>query len=58
MAARNPRFEGHTLADAKKLMGTLQHTDKAAWLPHKPVEQNVRSAFFFCSQAAHPLSEY
>jgi cathepsin B len=41
VAARNPRFEGHTLADAKKLMGALQHTDKAAWLPHKPVEQNV-----------------
>lgn len=39
VAGRNSRFEGATLADMKKLMGTLQNTDNATFLPYKPVEK-------------------
>jgi cathepsin B len=38
VAGRNARFESATLKEAKVLMGTLQHLDMEAWLPHKELE--------------------
>jgi cathepsin B len=41
VAGRNPRFEGATLADVKKLLGTLQSTDPSTNLPYKAPEKIV-----------------
>jgi len=37
-AGYNPFFVNATLAQAKVLMGSLQHTDKSQWLPHKAAD--------------------
>lgn len=34
-AGRNSMFEGATLKDIKRRLGTLQQTDQSQWLPHK-----------------------
>jgi len=41
VAGRNPRFEGATMADVKKLLGTLQTTDSSEVLPYMAPEKNV-----------------
>merc|ERR1719456_491435 len=41
VAGRNPRFEGATLRDIKKLLGTLQNTDTSSFLPYKAPEKTV-----------------
>merc|ERR550537_590478 len=41
VAGRNPRFEGATLHDIKKLLGTLQNTDPTKNLPYKAPEKLV-----------------
>ena len=37
-AARNTRFEGATLAEAKFLNGELNNTDRSTWLPYRPLK--------------------
>merc|ERR1711998_793223 len=41
VAGHNDIFLNATLAQAKILMGTLQHTDSSEWLPHK-VQKSVQ----------------
>jgi len=41
VAGRNPRFEGASMGDVKKLLGTLQNLDKKSFLPYKAPENIV-----------------